>query len=599
MVEERTQRRLATILAADVVGYSRLMEADEVGTLAVLKSRRKEVLEPLVSKYQGRIFKVTGDGVLAEFGSAVNAVQCAVDLQRRMANANNGLAEDRHIVLRVGINLGDVMVDASDLYGDGVNIAARLEGMAESGGILISGTAYDHVRNKVKSDFDDLGPQTMKNIAEPVRAYRVRGEHDKPKAKELPLPGKPSIAILPLTNMSADPAQEPFADGLTEDLITDLSRNADLFVIARNSTFAYKGKSVDVRKIAGDLGVRYLLEGSVRRAADRVRINVQLIDASGGGGHMWADRFDRNVEDIFAVQDEVSAKIVEALVGRLTSPPPRNRPANLEAYDLCVRARRLTGTSDQASNEARLLLERAISLDPNYAEAHRWLAFVLWECWANWGGPQIAANKRMTMEMAEKAVALDPNDAGCHWVLAHILAYERRWAESDAEFAIAIRLDPNNADAWATRSEVTALSGQAAAGIEQVQRALRLNPYPMPWYYWELGLTQYAARRYESAIETLRKDVIYRSGSRRILAASLAQLGRLEEARREAALFLASTPQFTIRHWLENSAHSRQRDGRAFCRRIPQGGPAGVTVADVSLWQIVLQKDFAGCSAQY
>ena len=530
----------------------------------MLKSRRKEVLEPLVSKYQGRIFKVTGDGVLAEFGSAVNAVQCAVDLQRRMANANDGLAEDRHIVLRVGVNLGDVMVEASDLYGDGVNIAARLEGMAEPGGILISGTAYDHVRNKVKSDFDDLGTQTLKNIAEPVRAYRVRREHDKPKAKELPLPDKPSIAILPLTNMSADPAQEPFADGLTEDLITDLSRNADLFVIARNSTFAYKGKSVDVRKIAGDLGVRYLLEGSVRRAADRVRINVQLIDASGGGGHMWADRFDRNVEDIFAVQDEVSAKIVEALVGRLTSPPPRNRPANLEAYDLCVRARRLTGTSEQASNEARLLLERAISLDPNYAEAHRWLAFVLWEGWANWGGPQIAANKRMTMEMAEKAVALDPNDAGCHWVLAHVLAYERRWAESDAEFAIAIRLDPNHADAWATRSEVTALSGQAAAGIEQAQRALRLNPYPMPWYYWELGLTQYAARQYESAIETLRKDVTYRSGSRRILAASLAQLGRLEEARREAALFLASTPQFTIQHWLETQPIRDNATGEHF-----------------------------------
>src|SRR5262245_49992574 len=273
MTDDRTQRRLAAVLAADVVGYSRLMAVDEADTLAVLKSRRKQVLEPLVSKYQGRIFKVTGDGVLAEFGSAVNAVQCAVDLQQRMASANDGVAGDRHIVLRVGVNLGDVMVEASDLYGDGVNIAARLEGMAEPGGILISGTAYDYVRNKVKVDFDDLGAQTLKNIDEPVRAYRVRRPHDKPKAKELPLPDKPSIAILPFTNMSVDPAQEPFADGLTEDLITDLSRNADLFVIARNSTFAYKGKSVDVRKIAGDLGVRYLLEGSVRRAADRVRIN--------------------------------------------------------------------------------------------------------------------------------------------------------------------------------------------------------------------------------------------------------------------------------------------------------------------------------------
>jgi TolB-like protein/Tfp pilus assembly protein PilF len=572
MTDERPQRRLAAVLAADVVGFSRLMESDEAGTLATLKSRRRNVLEPLVSQYQGRIFKVTGDGVLAEFGSAVNAVQCAIDLQQKMNGANAGLPVDRHVILRIGINLGDVMVDAGDLYGDGVNIAARLEAMAEPGGILISGTAHDYIRNKVKAAFDDLGAQALKNIADPVRAFRVREEPESPKARDLPLPDKPSIAILPLTNMSGDPAQEPFADGLTEDLITDLSRNAELFVIARNSTFAYKGRSVDVRRIAADLGVRYLLEGSVRRAADRLRINVQLIDASGGGGHLWAERFDRGVEDIFAVQDEVSAKIVEALVGRLTSPPPRNRPANLEAYDLCVRARRLLGTSAQATSEAHLLLDRAISLDPNYAEAHRWLAFANWENWANWGVPAIPANKRKTLELAQKAVEIDPNDAGCHWVLSHILAYERRWAESDAEFATAIRLDPNQADAWAIRTEVTALGGQPEAAIEQAQRALRLNPYPLAWYYWELGLAHYAARQYENAVVTLRKDIVYRTGGRRILAAALAQLGRLDEARREAALFLASTPSFTISHWLETQPIRDKAMGEHFVEGYRKAG---------------------------
>jgi tetratricopeptide (TPR) repeat protein len=321
-----------------------------------------------------------------------------------------------------------------------------------------------------------------------------------------------------------------------------------LFVIARNSTFAYKGRSGDVRLIARDLGVRYLLEGSARRAQGRVRINVQLIDAL-GGGHLWAERFDRSLEDIFAVQDEVIGKIVEALVGRLKAPPIRKRPTSLEAYDLCVRARRLTGISPQASNEARVLLERAMALDVGYAEARRWLAFVLWEGWSNWGEP-MEPNRRLSVEFAQSAVRLDPNDAGNRWVLAHMLAYERRWAESDAEFAAAIELDPNHADAWAIRTEVTAGSGQAASAIEQAQRALRLNPYPMPWYYWELGLAQYAARQYESAVDTLRKNATYRTGSRRILAASLAQLGRMEEARQEAALFMASFPTFTISHWV-------------------------------------------------
>jgi TolB-like protein len=292
---------------------------------------------------------------------------------------------------------------------------------------------------------------------------------------------KPSIAVLPFTNISNDPEQEVFVDGLTEDLITELSRNAELFVIARHSSFAYKGKSIDIRQIARELGVRYLLEGSARRANGRARINAQLIDAL-GGGHLWVERFDRSLEDIFAVQDEVTGKIVEALIGQLTAPLVRNRPATLEAYDLCVRGRALIGRSPEAGRESCLLMRQAIALDPKYAEAHRWLAVNLWAAWAHWGEP-MEPNRQRAVTAAEKAVTLDPNDAGCRWVLGLVLAYERRWPESDTEMAVALELDPNNADAWAFLADISVWKGQPGAAVEQAQRALRLNPHPPGWYY--------------------------------------------------------------------------------------------------------------------
>ncbi|MBY3043210.1 adenylate/guanylate cyclase domain-containing protein [Rhizobium ruizarguesonis] len=551
MVEERIQRRLAAILAADVVGYSRLMEADEQGTLKVLKARRRDILAPLITLYRGRLVKVMGDGVLVEFASAVDAVQCAVDLQYGTAEANDSLPDSRRVILRIGINLGDIIVDGSDLYGDGVNVAARLEALGEPGDICVSGSVYDQVKRKVETDFDDLGQKSLKNIAEPVRVYRVRHSaiaDRKGEPEPLPLPSEPSIAVLPFTNMSGDAEQDVFTDGLTEDLITDLSRNATLFVIARHSTFAYKGKSIDIRVIARDLGVRYLLEGSARRAAGRVRINVQLIDAI-NGNHLWADRFDRDLEDIFAVQDEVTARIVEALIGRLATQPPRSRPNSMEAYDLCVRGRGLIGISPAAARESRVLLQRAITLDPDYAEAHRLLAFHLWQAWAQWGEPEIP-NRLVAVAMAEKAVKLDPNDAGCRFVLGHLLAYERRWPESDAEFATALEIDPNYADAWADMSDFSVLSGKPATAVEQVQKALRLNPRPPKWYYWDLGFAQYAACQYKAAVVTLRNEATYQTISRRVLAASLAQLGRMDEAHQEGELFMASNPHFTISHWV-------------------------------------------------
>jgi len=550
MTDEPAQRRLAAILAADVVGYSRLMEQDEAGTLSALKTRRRDIFNPLVARHGGRVVKLMGDGALVEFSSAVAAVRCAVELQKGFTEANGSFSEVRHIVLRIGINLGDVLIEGDDLYGDGVNVAARLEKLADAGGICVTQSVHDQVKRKLGVEFEDLGPQTIKNVADPVVVFRVRQEQSGQGPARLALPSKPSIAVLPFASMSVDPDQEAFADGLTEDLITDLSRQPGLFVIARNSTFAYKGKSLDARRIANDLGVRYLLEGSARRASERVRINVQLIDAV-GGGHMWAERFDRGLEDIFSVQDEVTAKIVEALVGRLTMPPALKRPKSIEAYDLCVRARILHELSPQDARESFLLLQRAVALDPGYAEAHAWLALNYWIRWVHWGESE-EPNRALSVATSERAVALDPNHAGCRWILGMILAYERRWPESDAQFATALSLDPNHADAWAEQSDISVLSGRIDEGLEQIVKAFRLNPYPASWYFLLLGQAQYAARQYERAIETLRREETYRTGSRRFLAACLAQVGQLEQARREAELFLVSNPHFSISHWAKS-----------------------------------------------
>jgi TolB-like protein len=397
-------------------------------------------------------------------------------------------------------------------------------------------------------------------VTVPSRGYRFIGLTASPgprlsdarSDKDREPPDKPSIAVLPFENLGGDPEQEYFADGLAEDLITDLSQVTGLFVIARNSSFAYRGKSVDVRTIARSLGVRYVLEGSARRAAGRVRINVQLIDAI-DSGLLWAERFDRSLDDVFKVQDEVTAKIVEALVGRLRAMqlPERKKPRNLEAYDLCLRGRALFLQSPQAAREARLMFERAIALDAEFAEPHRWLAFSLSTAWLLMGEPK-EPNHRLAFAAVQKALALDPNDAGTRWVHGILLTHDRRWAEAEAEFAISLKLDPNNADAWAMFSELMVCSGRATEALADIQKALRLNPHPPGWYYWFLGQAQYLDRQYDRAVQSLRREETYRSPSRRTLAASLAQLGRLDEARQEAEMFMGSNPHFTIRGWIQS-----------------------------------------------
>jgi TolB-like protein/class 3 adenylate cyclase len=565
------ERKLAAILAADVVGYSALMEVDETGTFERLRAGRKELFEPEIDKHHGRIFKLMGDGLLAEFGSAVDAVECAATLQRGMVERNANVPENRRFEVRIGINLGEVIVEGDDRYGEGVNVAARLQQLAEPGGICVSAKVSKEVEKKLAFGFEPMGEHHVKNIAEPIACYRVSLQPpaqsswpDRFLARPIGLTDRATIAVLPFTNLSSDHEQEYFADGLAEDLITDLSKVPGLLVISRHSTFAYKGKAIDIRQVARDLGVRFVAEGSVRRAAFRIRINVQLIDAE-TGTHLWAERLDREQSDIFVLQDEVVARVVSALSGLLPSarPMPRQRATNLEAYELFVRGRAMVTQSMESNRAARPLLEKSIELDPSFAEAHAWLAMSHHCGWAYWGEATDPHRER-ALAAAQRAVSLDPQNAAAHAVLGDVLIFLGRFDEGEAELATALRIDPNNADAWAFLGENAAFVGNVVEGIEHTRKAFRLNPYPPGWYYWLLGLEEYAAGQYEDAVETLRHESTHRTGSQRILAASLAQLGRLEEASVEARQFLATHPQFSARHWAQTQPFRREADRQHF-----------------------------------
>lgn len=563
-------RKIAAILVSDVVGYSRLAGADEDRILARLRTLRSDLIDPTIAVHRGRVVKRTGDGSLVEFSSVVEAVRCAIEVQNAMIERNAGVPDDRRIEFRIGIHLGDVVQERDgDLMGDGVNIAARLEGICEPGNICLSEQAYWQVRSRLDIAINDRGAVQLKNITDPVRVYSLQVGipakagaaataealvPEKP-SPQLPLPDKPSIVVLPFVNMSADAEQAYFVDGLTEDLITDLSKVPELFVIARNSSFAYKGRSVDTRQIARELGVKYVLEGSARRVADRVRINAQLIDAP-AGGHVWADRFDRDLADIFAAQDEVVGKIVEGLAGKLAAAnlKERYRPPNLGAYDLYLRGRAEWAHSTEAGVAAIPLFERAIALDPNYADAYRWLAISQCEAWVFRNYPMNPL-RQQSMASARKAVELDPENSGTHWVLAFILLLERQWDESAKEYEISLRLNPNDADAWANFGDLKTYEGRGAEAIACIEKALRLNPRPPSWYFWLLGGAQSAAGKYEEAVKTLRNDATYRTESRVNLASILARLGRLEEAREEAQLYLATNPHFKISHWVESQPY--------------------------------------------
>src|ERR1700736_895356 len=418
MAEERVERRLCAILAADIAGYSTLMGADEARTVRDLKGHQAVVL-PMVGEFGGRIIDTAGDGILAEFPSVVNAVKCAVAIQSKMAERNATIEPEHRMQFRVGINIGDVVYDEARIYGDGINVAARLEGIAEAGGICISSKVYEEISGRIDLSCQDIGEQQLKNIARPVRAYHVRLDGIAPTATPAPaLPEKPSIAVLPFLNMSGDPEQEYFADGMTEDLITDLSKASGLFVIARNSSFAYKGRSVKVQEIGRDLGVRFVLEGGVRKAGNRVRITAQLIDAD-RGGHLWAERFDRDLTDIFSTQDEVVEKIVRALAVTLTQGEERRLrrrgTGNVEAYELWLRARELLGGGTRESvAQARAMYRRAIEIDPNFANPHAGLALAEIMDYINDWAADPAAALGEAERCARRALELSPQEPVTH-----------------------------------------------------------------------------------------------------------------------------------------------------------------------------------------
>jgi adenylate cyclase len=547
-----TSRRLAAILAADVAGYSRLMGADEEGTLERLKALRSELADPKIKKHHGRIVKTTGDGLLVEFSSVVDAVRCAVEVQNGIADRNAEVPDAQRIEFRVGINLGDVIRDGRDIFGDGVNIAARLEALAEPGGICVSRVVHDQVRDKLDIAFEDMGEQQVKNIARPVHVWRIRlGAKQALSASEsLPLPDKPSIAVLPFANMSGDPEQEYFADGMVEEIITALSRIRWLFVIARNSTFTYKGQAVDVKQVGRELGVRYVLEGSVRKAGGRVRITGQLIDTA-TGTHLWADRFDGSLEDVFELQDKVAssvAGVIEPALQAAETARSAGRPTDdLTAYDLYLRAYAMVWSSVRQIPEALRLMDQAIERDPNYGPALAWAAVCRYRLLLEGRSEAPEADRLKGADFARRALEVAGDDPGVLANAAEALAYFNE--DIGAMMSLvdrALALNPNYARGWHISGILRNLAGQPDIAIEHLEAALRLSPRArVGTSLVAIGYAHFFSRRFDEAVPKLllaiQEDPSY-PGPYRVLAACYAHMGRLDEARDVVARLRTITP---------------------------------------------------------
>jgi adenylate cyclase len=567
------ERRLAAVLAADMVGYSRLMEVDETGTLARLKTHRIELIDPAIAKNRGRIIKTTGDGMLVEFHSVADAVMCAAEIQRRMARRNADVSPARWMQFRIGINLGDVIVEQDDIFGDGVNVAARLEMLAEPGGICVSGAVRDQVGQRLEDvEFEDLGDQSVKNIARPIRVFRIRLERD-PKAAPAnaeeaavapAISRKPSIAVLPLVNMSGDPEQEFFADGLTEDIITELSRFHDLLVISRNSTFVYKGKAVKVQEVAREFGVDYLLEGSVRKAGDRIRVTVQLIDAE-TDRHIWAERYDRQLEDVFAIQDEMTRAIVATLPGRVEAArhdhAKRKPTDNMAAYECVLAAKVLHHRSTHEDNaEAQRLLNRALALDPNYAHAHAWKACVLGQTWVyGWCADREVTLQQVAAEL-EITLALDDNDSDVHRILAALNLNRDDHDKAAYHQDRALTLNPNYDLVVVQQGELLTWLGRPEEGIDWIKKAMRLNPYHPERFWSHLGRACYCAEKYAEAAEAFSRITRPDYTHHAFLAATFAQMGNEVAAAAHAAEVLKREPKFSVAVYLTTQHYKRDVD---------------------------------------
>jgi adenylate cyclase len=618
------QRRLTAILSADVKGYSRLMGEDEAATVRTLTAYR-EAMASLIDRHRGRVVDSPGDNLLAEFGSVVDAVQCAVEIQRELGARNAQLPQNRRMEFRIGVNLGDVIVEGNRIYGDGINIAARIESLADAGGVCISGSAYEQIEDKLALPWEYMGEQAVKNIRKPVRVYRVlmgpQGAAQTSTTKErvsrrsrwrpvliviiviatlvvvravikrtprharvqrkmarmvhemrtLDLPDKPSVAVLPFANMSGDPDQEYFSDGITEDLITDLSKIPELFVISRNSVFTYKGKAVNPTEVSKELGVRYILEGSVRKAEEKVRITAQLIDAT-TGGHLWAERYDRDLEDIFTLQDEVADKIVTALVTRLTetaasdlgrskaeqaqkvveAQQKRESPrevADLRAYDYFWRGRYLAERSTkEANDQARSMFEKAIALDPQFAAAYMGLGWTHYLDWSmQWS--QDPRSLDQALELAQKALTLNDSLAPAHSLLGHVYLWKKQYEEAIAESERAIALEPNAADGYSDLAEVLIWAGRPEEAIGLVEKAMRLNPHYPVEYLYTLGYAYFATGQYPQALAAQQEAVARNPdflGSHMVLVAIHLTLGQEEEARAHLKEVLRISPNLSL-----------------------------------------------------
>jgi TolB-like protein len=541
-------------LCADIVGYSRLMGVDEAGTLAGLKSLRQDLVDPKVATYSGRIFKTTGDGFLAEFPSAVNAVQFAIDIQTALGERNATLPGERQIQLRIGINVGDVIVEEDDLYGDGVNVASRIEGLAEPGGVCVSANVVETVRNKIEVGFADLGERQVKNIVEPLRVYRLvseKGSAQGPFRKTSA--DQKSIVVLAFENMSRDPEQEYFSDGIAEDIITDLSKISGLFVIARNSAFAYKGRAVNLQQVSRELGVRYVLEGSVRKAGARVRVTAQLVDGA-TGGHVWAERYDRELSDIFAVQDELTREIVAVLALKLTD-DERRRIArrgtdNLEAYDLFLRGRELIWLHNRtAAIDGRALLERATALDPKFAAAYAFAGFSYMHEYINGWGDDPEGGLQRGRALARKAVELDDTEPHAHFVVSAYSLWTRDHEQAIAAAGRVLALDPNFVAGQVALALALTYAGRAAEALPIFDEALRRDPHYSDTYLHFLAQAYFQVGRYEDAAAAALQRIERNSGtdaSRALLAASYGHLGRIEEGRAAWAEALRVNPAYSL-----------------------------------------------------
>lgn len=544
------ERRLAAVLAADMVGYSRLIGDDETGTLAALKNLRVAFIEPLVAAHRGRIVKVMGDGFLVEFASAVDAVSAALAWQSGIDDHQASVV----LSFRIGVNLGDIVSEAGDIHGEGVNIAARLEGVAQPGGVCIADTVHQNVRGRIDATFADLGDMALKNIERPIRVWQwQRGNGaDDPLAHglaSLPKADRASIAVLPFDDMSNDPEQAFFCDGITEDLITELAHVPGLTVIARHSSFAYKGRAADVRVIGAELGVRHLVEGSVRRSGDRVRVTAQLIDTD-SGGHLWAQRYDRNVDDIFAVQDDVVRQIATALSMALETPgqfPAAARPRNLNAYELVMRGRQNILRAP-GRMEAKRDLQAAIALDPSLSDAHAWLAVYYYTDWFLYGHEPSREALSAGFTAADSAIETGPDNSLAHMALGMVSLYAGRRAVALQSLRRALELNPNEADAHCLMQDAYTFDGEPQKGVNSVRTAIRLNPHHPEWYLWHLGFALYCTRDYEGAVRELSrlKDI---AEPLRILAAAHARLGQDEAAQKVAQAFLRAFPDFSGAAW--------------------------------------------------